>query len=96
MGKTVLEICVDGNVDRRADRGEVIADIVDGDAVVSLGNGPGKAGTRGSQRLEAEMLQRLCAAGIKWIGNDETAAFVQLPECGAFVSRCQRHGFSLY
>ena len=62
--KAVLEIGVDGNIDRRADRGEMIADVIDGDAVVGLGDGPGKARAGRSQRLEAEMLQRLRAAGV--------------------------------
>ena len=34
--KAVLEIGIDGNIDRRADRGEMSADVVDGDAVVGL------------------------------------------------------------
>src|SRR4029453_12704531 len=55
--KAVLEIGIDGDIDRRADRGEMIADIIDGDAVVGLAECPGKARAGGSQRLEAEMLQ---------------------------------------
>ena len=93
MRKAVLEIGIDGNVDRRADRGEMIADVVDGDAVVGLADGPGKARAGGGQRLEAEMLQRLGAADIERIGDDEAAALVQLLERGALVSSCQ-HGLS--
>jgi hypothetical protein len=69
----------------------MIADIIDGDAVVGLAERPGKACAGGSQRLEAEMLQGLRAADIEGIGNDEASALVQFPERGAFVSRCQ-HG----
>ena len=36
MRKAALEIGIDGQIDRRADRGEMIADVVDGDAVVGL------------------------------------------------------------
>jgi hypothetical protein len=56
MRKAVLEIGVDGYIDRRADRGEMRAGVVDGNAVVGLADGPGKARTRRSQRLEAEIL----------------------------------------
>src|SRR4029077_15209712 len=93
MRKTVLEIGIDGNVHRRADRGQMVADVVDGDTVVGLADGPGKAGAGGSERLEAEMLQRLRRADINGVGYDEAAAFVQLSECGALVSSCQ-HGHS--
>jgi hypothetical protein len=40
------------------------------------------------------MLQSLRTADIEGIGNDEAAALVQFPECGALVSSCQ-HGRSL-
>ncbi len=40
--KAALEVRVDGNIDRRAHRGQVIADVIDGDAVVGLGDGPGE------------------------------------------------------
>ena len=92
--KAVLEVGIDGDIDRRADRGEMVADVVDGDAVVGLGDGPGKACAGGRQRLEAEMLQGFRAADIERIGDDEASALVQFPERGAFVSSCQ-HGRSL-
>src|SRR6185437_11956322 len=85
MGKAVLEIGVDGYIDRRADRGQMIADIVDGDAVVGLSDGPGEARAGGGQRLEAEMLQCLGAADVEGVGNDEASGRVELPECGALV-----------
>jgi hypothetical protein len=40
------------------------------------------------------MLQGFRAADIEGIGDDEAAALVQFPECGALVSSCQ-HGRSL-
>ena len=58
---------------------------------LGLAERPGKTGTGGGQRLEAEMLQGAGAAGIEGIGDDEAPALVQFLECGAFVSRCQ-HG----
>src|SRR5262245_29892092 len=93
MRKAVLEVGIDGNIDGRADRGEMIADIINGNAVVCLSDAPGKACTRGSQRLEAEMLQRLGAADVKGIRDDEAAGLVELLEGGALVSSCQ-HDFS--
>ena len=87
--KAVFEIGVDGNIDGRADRGEMVADIVDRDLVVGPRDGPGKAGAGRGQRLEAEMLQGARAAGIVRIGDNEASGFVQLAECGALVSRCQ-------
>ena len=94
MRKAALEIGVDGQIDRRAQRGEMIADLIDGDAVVGLADGPGKAGAGGGQRLEAEMLQRPGAADIEGIGQDEAAGLVHLRECGALVRGRDRHGFS--
>ena len=76
--KAVLEIGVDGNIDGRADRGEMIADIVDRDLVVGARDGPGKARAGRGQRLEAEMLQGARGAGIVRIGDDEASGFVQL------------------
>jgi hypothetical protein len=91
--KAVFEVGINRDIDRRADRGEMIADVIDGDAVVGLADGPGKPGAGRGQRLEAEMLQGLRAADIKGIGDDEASALVQFPERGAFVSRCQ-HGLT--
>ena len=89
MGEAVLEVGVDGDIDRGGDRGEMIADVIDGDAVVRLAHGPGETGAGGSQRLEAEMLQRFGAADVEGIGDDEAAGLVELPEGGALVSSCQ-------
>ncbi len=91
--KAVFEVGINRDIDRRADRGQMGADVVDGDAVVGLGDGPGEACARGSQRLEAEMLQGFRAADIERIGDDEASALVQFPERGALVSSCQ-HGHS--
>jgi len=58
MGKAAFEIGVDRQIDRRAQRGEMRADIVDGDPIVGLSNRPCKARTGGRKRLEPQMLQR--------------------------------------
>ena len=94
IGKAAFEIGIDGQIDRRAQRGEMIADLIDGDAVVGPGDGPGKTRAGGRQRLEAEMLQRAGAAGIERIGDDEAAALVHLLEIGALVRGRHRHVFS--
>src|ERR1700752_2064408 len=89
MRKAVLEIGIDGDIDRRRDRREMVADIIDGDAVVGLANAPGEAGAGGGQCLEAEMLQRLGAADVEGVRDDEAAGLVELLEGGALVSSCQ-------
>jgi len=90
-GKAALEVGVDGNIDGGADRREVIADIVDRDAVVGLAHRPRETGARGCDRLESEMLQRLGGAGVERIRNHEAAAFMQLAKIGALVSSWPRH-----
>src|ERR1700761_5021267 len=72
----------------------MIADLVERDTVVGLGDGPGKAGAGGGHRLEAEMGQRFCAADVEGIGQHEAAALVQLLACGALVRCGDRHDLS--
>src|SRR5262249_38898790 len=44
-------------------------------------------------RLEPQMLQRLCRADIKGVGQHEAPPLMHLAECGPFVTGCQRHRF---
>jgi len=96
MGKAAFEIGVDRQIDRRAQRGEMRADIVDGDPIVGLSNRPCKARTGGRKRLESQMLQRQRAADVPWVGNREATGLMHLPECCAFVLSCDRHDRSLF
>ena len=52
--EAAFEVGIDGQIDRRAQRGEMIADIVERDVIVGLADRPGKAGAGGGERLEAE------------------------------------------
>ena len=59
MGETVLEIGIDGKVDGRAERGEMIADLVDRDAVIRLADRPGETGAG-----RASALKPICASAF--------------------------------
>ena len=53
MREAALEIGIDGQIDRAAQRGEMRQHVLEGNAIVGLSDGPRKACARGSDRLEA-------------------------------------------
>ena len=63
-------------------------------AIVGLSDRPRKARTGGSDRLEAQMLQRLRAADIPGVWKHKAPGFVQLAKCDALVCCCCRHDTS--
>ena len=94
--EAALEIGVDGQIDRGADRGEMIADLIERDAIVSLADRPGKTRAGRGERLEAEMLQRLGAADVERIGQHETSGSMHLVERRALIGCRDRHGLSRF
>src|SRR4051812_48378104 len=72
------------------------ANVVERDAVVGLADRPRKAGAGRSKRLEAELLQRLGAADIEGVGDDETSGLMHLPDRRALVCCRDRHGLSCF
>jgi hypothetical protein len=92
--ETALEIGVDRQIDRAAQRFEVPADLVERDAVVGLADRPSKAGAGGGDRLEAHVLQRPRAADVPGVGQHEAAGLVHPAECGALVRCGDRHDLS--
>ena len=84
-GETTLEIGVDGQIDRVAQRGQMIADIVDRDAVIGLADRPRITGAGRGDRLEAEVRQRPRAADVPRVRQHEASRLVQLAERRALV-----------
>ena len=69
MRKAALEIGIDGQIDRGAQRGEMLADLVERDAIVGLSDRPGKAGAGGGQRLEAQCCNARALPTSKGLGS---------------------------
>jgi hypothetical protein len=93
-GEAALEIGIDGNVDGRADRRKMRADLLEADAVVGLADRPGKTGAGRGDGLEAKMLKRLRGADVERIGQHEATGLMQLAELSALLRGRYRHDLS--
>ncbi len=94
MRKPALEIGVDGQIDGRAQRGKMSADIVQRDAIVGLCDRPRKACAGRGDRLEPHVLQRSRAADIPGVRQHEAAGLVHLVERRPLVGCRDRHDLS--
>src|SRR5882757_7323433 len=95
MRKAALEVGINGQIDGLAQRGEMLADIVERNAIVGLSDRPRKARAGGGNCLEAHVLQRPRAADIPGVGQHEAASLVHLAECCSLVFSCCGHDLSL-
>ena len=85
--KAAFEVCADGNLDALAERPKMSQDLLERDAVVRPAEGPGKSGTGGRQRREAELREQPGAAQVPWIGNNKASGLVQLAKQKTAIGR---------